>query len=265
MALVLTPRISSIKSWLSVFLGSWGREWRSGKTLCEWVHSHLCHGCPEWHTAMHSLRLQRLLWIYCPEHAESVGMNGQIDWQAQQISHLVCSLAGLRCWEAWGTFWTWTDQSIKALIAWRKEEWRKEAVDIPPSKVENDLCSTRQILALFRRQPWEDCWEMGWSAYGPFRAPRCHLELKLKSETLSLWTWSSVNCVLLCFVLLCLHRHSQLHYFQRYNSCQCHKPHLRTGTGFCCPQHCSWCIQSFILFIVIMPSSAQPTPLPPCV
>ena len=31
---------------------------------------------------------------------ESVGMNGQIDWQAQQISHLVCSLAGQRCSEA---------------------------------------------------------------------------------------------------------------------------------------------------------------------
>ena len=26
-------------------------------------------GCPDWHTAMHSLRLQRLLWIYCPRHA----------------------------------------------------------------------------------------------------------------------------------------------------------------------------------------------------
>ena len=24
---------------------------------------------PDWHTAMHSLRLQRLLWIYCPGHA----------------------------------------------------------------------------------------------------------------------------------------------------------------------------------------------------
>ena len=31
---------------------------------------------------------------------ESVGMNGQIDRQAQQISHLVCSLAGQRCSEA---------------------------------------------------------------------------------------------------------------------------------------------------------------------
>ena len=31
---------------------------------------------------------------------ESVGMDGQIDWQAQQISHVVCSLAGHRCSEA---------------------------------------------------------------------------------------------------------------------------------------------------------------------
>ena len=66
---------------------------------------------------------------------------------------------------------------------WRKEEWRKEAADIPPSKAENDLCSTRQILALFRGQPWGDCWETGRSAYGPFRALRCSLEVKLKTET----------------------------------------------------------------------------------
>ena len=25
-------------------------------------------GCLDWHTAMHSLRLQRLLWVYCPGH-----------------------------------------------------------------------------------------------------------------------------------------------------------------------------------------------------
>ena len=30
-------------------------------------------GCPDWHTAMHSLRLQRLLWIYCPGHAWVIG------------------------------------------------------------------------------------------------------------------------------------------------------------------------------------------------
>ena len=30
-------------------------------------------GCPDWHTTMHSLQLQRLLWIYCPGH---VGVSG---------------------------------------------------------------------------------------------------------------------------------------------------------------------------------------------
>ena len=33
----------------------------------------------------------------------------------------------------------------------------KGMADIPPSKVENDLCSTRKILALFRGQHWGDC------------------------------------------------------------------------------------------------------------
>ena len=35
-------------------------------------------GCPDRHTAMHSLRLQRLLWIYCPGHAR-VSRNEQAD------------------------------------------------------------------------------------------------------------------------------------------------------------------------------------------
>ena len=35
-------------------------------------------GCPDWHTAMHSLRLQGRLWIYCPGHA-GVGGNERAD------------------------------------------------------------------------------------------------------------------------------------------------------------------------------------------
>ena len=97
---------------------------------------------------------------------ESVGMNGQIDWQALQISHLVCKLAGQRCSEAWGTFWTWTGQSITALVAWRKEEWRKEAADISPFDVGNDLGSTRLTLALFRGQPWETAERRGGAHMG---------------------------------------------------------------------------------------------------
>ena len=29
-------------------------------------------GCPDWHTAMHSLQLQRLLGIYCPGHSRVI-------------------------------------------------------------------------------------------------------------------------------------------------------------------------------------------------
>ena len=44
-----------------------GAEWRSSMNLLQKVESGM--GCPDWHTAMHSLQLQRLLWIYCPGHA----------------------------------------------------------------------------------------------------------------------------------------------------------------------------------------------------
>ena len=76
-------------------------------------------------------------------------MNGQIDWQAQQISGLQLGRAELL-------------RGLRNFLNTDKPEHHsidrlKEAADIPPSKVENDLCSTRQILALFRGQPWGDC------------------------------------------------------------------------------------------------------------
>ena len=55
-------------------------------------------GCPNWNTAMCSLRLHKLLWVYCPGHA-GVSGNERAD-RLTQISHLVCSLAGQRCSEA---------------------------------------------------------------------------------------------------------------------------------------------------------------------
>ena len=39
--------------------------------------------CPDWHTAMHSLRLQRLLWICCPGHT---GVSGN-----ERAKRLVCT------------------------------------------------------------------------------------------------------------------------------------------------------------------------------
>ena len=48
-------------------------------------------------------------------------------------------------------WYTWACQNIIALIASKKEEWRKEAADIPPCKVGNDLCSTRQKIGTVSR------------------------------------------------------------------------------------------------------------------
>ena len=90
------------------------------------------------------------------------------DWREQQTSLLVYSLAGQRHLEARGFFWTRTSQSITATIAWRKEEWRKEVADVPPSKVGNDLFSAGQTLVLVWGQPQDHCWEMGQNMYGPF-------------------------------------------------------------------------------------------------
>ena len=53
--------------------------------------------CPDWLSAMHSFGCKNFCGSTALGMSESAGMNGQIDWQAQQISHLVCSLAGQRC------------------------------------------------------------------------------------------------------------------------------------------------------------------------
>ena len=48
-------------------------------------------GCPDWHTAMHSLRLQRLLWIYCPGHA---GVSG--NERADRLTSTADIISGLQ-------------------------------------------------------------------------------------------------------------------------------------------------------------------------
>ena len=48
-------------------------------------------GCPDWHTAMHSLRLQRLLWIYCPGHA---GVSG--NERADRLANTADITSGLQ-------------------------------------------------------------------------------------------------------------------------------------------------------------------------
>ena len=48
-------------------------------------------GCPDWHTVMHSLRLQILLWVYCPGHA---GVSG--NERADRLASTAHSTSGLQ-------------------------------------------------------------------------------------------------------------------------------------------------------------------------
>ena len=50
-------------------------------------------GCPDWHTAMHSLRLRRPLWIYCPGHA-GVSGNERADRLASTADITSCLQLG---------------------------------------------------------------------------------------------------------------------------------------------------------------------------
>ena len=82
---------------------------------------------------------------------ESVGMNGQIDWQAidVQLSRAEV-LRGLRNFRN-------MNRSKHHRIDRQKERGvEKGSDDILPSEVKNDLCSNRETFALFRGL-WGDC------------------------------------------------------------------------------------------------------------
>ena len=114
-------------------------------------------GCPDWHTAMHSLRLQRLLWIYCPGHA---GVSG--NERADRLASTADITSGLQLGRAQvlrglRNFLS-TDKLEHHSIDQRKERGvEKGSSRHSTLQTENDLCSTRKILAQFQGQPWGDC------------------------------------------------------------------------------------------------------------
>ena len=99
-------------------------------------------GCPDCHTAMHSLQLQRLLWIYCSGHAR-VSENERADRLASTAditSDLQLGRAEvLRCLRNFLNMDRPEHHSIDHLKERRVE---KGTADIPPSKARNDLCLT---------------------------------------------------------------------------------------------------------------------------
>ena len=109
-------------------------------------------GCPDWHTAMHSLRLQRLLWIYCPGHA---GVNG--NERAHRLASTADITSGLQLGRAevlrgLRNFLS-TDKPEHHSIDRLKERGvvKRKRPTFHPPRPRNDLCSTRQILALVSR------------------------------------------------------------------------------------------------------------------
>ena len=103
------------------------------------------NGHPDWHTAMHSLRLQNFCGSTAVRRLESVGMNRQTDWQAQQITHLVCR--GARRLEELSEH-----GQARASQHWspegRRSGERKQPTFHPPRL--GMLFSTRQTLAISR-------------------------------------------------------------------------------------------------------------------
>ena len=95
-------------------------------------------GCPDWHTAMHSLRLQRLLWMYCPGHT---GVSG--NERADRLASTADITSGLQLGRAEVLrglrLFLNMDKPEHHNMDRLKEECKKEAVDIPPSEVRNGL------------------------------------------------------------------------------------------------------------------------------
>ena len=138
-------------------------------------------GCTDWHTAMHSLWLQRLLWIYCPGHTRVSGN----EW-ADRLASAADFTSGLQLGRAevlrgLRNFLN-TDRPEHQSTDRLKERGVEKGSGRHSSLQGQEQSVFNQTLALFQGQPCGDCWEMEWSMYGPFQALQCHLELKPKPK-----------------------------------------------------------------------------------
>ena len=159
-------------------------------------------GCPDWHTAMHSLRLQRLLWIYCPGHA---GVSG--NERADRLASTADITSGLQLVRAevlrgLGNFLNMdrpehhsTDRLKKRGV--EKGSGRHSTLRDRERSVFNQTKIGAVSRATLRRLLRD-----GRSAYGPFRALRFHLELKLKlKQPATCWCVSGTDLLGRCYVL----------------------------------------------------------------
>ena len=112
---------------------------------------------PDWHTAMHSLQLQRLLRIYCSGHT---GVSG--NERADRLASTADITSGLQLGRAevlrsLRNFLNTDKPEHHSTDRLKEREEEKGSGRRSTLQGRDDLCSTRQILALFRGQPWGDC------------------------------------------------------------------------------------------------------------
>ena len=154
-------------------------------------------GCPDWHTAMHSFRLQRLPWIYCPGHA---GVSG--NERADRLASTADITSGLQLGRAevlrgLGNFLN-TDKPEHYSIDRLKERGVEKGNDrhsILKGRERSVFNQTnigtalRATLGRLLRDGADRVWA--------FRVLRCHLELKLKvklSSGRATLTWTCNSC-----------------------------------------------------------------------
>ena len=150
-------------------------------------------GCPDWHTAMRSLQLQRLLWIYCPGYTRVSGN--------ERADRLASSAYNYHIWSQWSVVWQgrgaprleelFQHGQARASQHWSSEGKRSEERKRPtfhPSRSGTICVQPDKHCHCFEGSLGETAERR--SAYEPFRALRCHLELKLKldvSMTIHYW------------------------------------------------------------------------------
>ena len=138
-------------------------------------------GCPDWHTAMHSFQLQRLLWVYyCPGHA---GVSG--NERADRLASTEDFTSGLQLVRAevlrgLRNFLN-TDKPEHQSINRLKETGVEKGSGRHSSLWGGEQSVFKQAdIGTVSRATLGRLLRDGEEAYGPFRELRCHHELKLK-------------------------------------------------------------------------------------
>ena len=135
-------------------------------------------GSSDWNVAMVDTHLRKLLWVHCPGHT---GVKGND--RADKLATIATLTSGLILGRS-GKLRSLSHHLRAQSIAWSREAWKEKVLYRILWNDERGPSSVRRTLEPFQRKLEKRIWEMGWSAYGVFRAHRYHLQL----------IWTEANC-----------------------------------------------------------------------